>query len=303
MNILEIIILGIVEGLTEYLPVSSTGHLLLTESLLNMSQSKEALDALAVCIQGGAILAVLSLYFPRVKAMAQGMRGNNPAGLKLLVNLILAFLPAAVVGLCCASLIKEYLFNTYTVAYSWIVGGGVILAYCAWRAREGRSNEGDSGASIESLTPAKALTVGALQCVAMIPGTSRSLMTMLGGMFVGLSVEAAVEFSFLLGLITLGAATVHDAYKDGALMLESFGWEALAVGQLAFRMAGCKMDGILSAKAQFFRIRMVPHRHWYRDAGSPVHGAGALKNGFRHSSTGKRFSPARRFSPAAESGF
>ena len=80
MNLLEIIILGIVEGLTEYLPVSSTGHLLLTESLLNMSQSKEALDALAVCIQGGAILAVLSLYFPRVKAMAQGVRGNNPAG-------------------------------------------------------------------------------------------------------------------------------------------------------------------------------------------------------------------------------
>ncbi|WP_297673555.1 undecaprenyl-diphosphate phosphatase [uncultured Akkermansia sp.] len=230
MNLLEIIILGIVEGLTEYLPVSSTGHLLLTESLLNMSQSKEALDALAVCIQGGAILAVLSLYFPRVKTMAQGVRGKNPAGLKLLVNIILAFLPAAVVGLCCASLIKEYLFNTYTVAYSWIVGGGVILAYCAWRAREGRSNEGTSGASIESLTPAKALTVGALQCVAMIPGTSRSLMTMLGGMFVGLSVEAAVEFSFLLGLITLGAATVHDAYKDGALMLESFGWEALAVG-------------------------------------------------------------------------
>ena len=102
MNLLEIIILGIVEGLTEYLPVSSTGHLLLTESLLNMSQSKEALDALAVCIQGGAILAVLSLYFPRVKAMAQGVRGNNPAGLKLLVNLILAFLPAAVVA--CAAL-------------------------------------------------------------------------------------------------------------------------------------------------------------------------------------------------------
>lgn len=230
MNLLDIIILGIVEGLTEYLPVSSTGHLLLTESLLNMSQSKEALDALAVCIQGGAILAVLSLYFPRVKTMAQGLRGRNPAGLKLLVNLILAFLPAAVVGLCCASLIKEYLFNTYTVAYSWIVGGGVILAYCAWRARQGRSNEGTAGDSIESLTPAKALTVGALQCVAMVPGTSRSLMTMLGGMFVGLSVEAAVEFSFLLGLITLGAATVHDAYKDGALMLESFGWEALAVG-------------------------------------------------------------------------
>ena len=98
MNLLEIIILGIVEGLTEYLPVSSTGHLLLTESLLNMSQSKEALDALAVCIQGGAILAVLSLYYPRVKTMVEGVRGTNPAGFKLLVNLILAFLPAAAVG-------------------------------------------------------------------------------------------------------------------------------------------------------------------------------------------------------------
>ena len=83
MNLLEIIILGIVEGLTEYLPVSSTGHLLLTESLLNMSQSKEALDALAVCIQGGAILAVLSLYYPRVKTMVEGVRGTNPAGLTI----------------------------------------------------------------------------------------------------------------------------------------------------------------------------------------------------------------------------
>ncbi len=230
MNLLEIIILGIVEGLTEYLPVSSTGHLLLTESLLNMAQSKEALDALAVCIQGGAILAVLSLYFPRVKAMIQGLLGKNPSGRKMLINLILGFLPAAVVGLCCASLIKEYLFNTYTVAYSWIIGGGVILAYCVWRSKQGQANEGKVGDSLESLTPGKALTIGALQCVAMIPGTSRSLMTMLGGMFVGLSVEAAVEFSFLLGLITLGAATVHDAYKDGALMLESFGWEALVVG-------------------------------------------------------------------------
>lgn len=232
MNLLEVIILGIVEGLTEYLPVSSTGHLLLTQSLLNMSQSKEALDALAVCIQGGAILAVLSLYFPRVRTMFQGIRGKNPAGLKLLLNLVLAFLPAAVIGVCCSSLIKEYLFNTHTVAYSWIVGGGVILAYCAWRARQGKSNEGNAGKSIEDLTPVNSLTVGLLQCVAMVPGTSRSLMTMLGGMFVGLSVEAAVEFSFLLGLITLGAATMHDAYKDGALMLESFGWTALAAGTL-----------------------------------------------------------------------
>lgn len=232
MDFIHIIILGIVEGLTEYLPVSSTGHLLLTESLLNMSQSKEALDALSVCIQGGAILAVLNLYFPRVRAMAQGLRGKNVEGRKMLINIILAFLPAAVVGVLCASMIKEYLFNTYTVAYSWIVGGGVILGYCVWRARQGRSNEGNEGDTLEQLTPARALIIGVLQCVAMVPGTSRSLMTMLGGMFVGLSVKSAVEFSFLLGLVTLGAATVHDAYKDGALMLQTFGWQVLVVGTL-----------------------------------------------------------------------
>ncbi len=229
-EILQVIILGIVEGLTEYLPVSSTGHLLLTESLLGMGANKEAEDALAICLQGGAILAVLSLYYPRVKGMIQGVCGKNKDGLRMLINMIMGFLPAAVVGLVCASAIKEYLFNSYTVAYSLVVGGGVILAYCVWRTKHGQANEGSVGAPLESLTPAKALIVGLLQCVAMVPGTSRSLMTMLGGLFVGLSMAAAVEFSFLLGLITLGAATVHDAYKHGAEMLQVFGWDVLVIG-------------------------------------------------------------------------
>ncbi len=229
-EILQVIVLGIVEGLTEYLPVSSTGHLLLTESLLGMGANKEAEDALAICLQGGAILAVLSLYYPRVKGMIEGLLGKNKDGLRMLINMIMGFLPAAVVGLACASQIKEYLFNSHTVAYSLIVGGGVILAYCVWRTKHGLSNEGSSGAPLESLTPGKALIVGLLQCVAMIPGTSRSLMTMLGGLFVGLSMAAAVEFSFLLGLITLGAATVHDAYKYGAEMLQVFGWDVLVIG-------------------------------------------------------------------------
>jgi undecaprenyl-diphosphatase len=164
--------------------------------------------------------------------MAEGICGKNPAGLKMLINLIIAFIPAAVVGLLCSKLIKEYLFNTYTVAYSWIIGGGVILAYCVWRSKQGKSNEGNQGDSLESMTTIKALVVGCLQCVAMVPGTSRSLMTMLGGMFVGLSVEAAVEFSFLLGLVTLGAATVHDAYKDGATLIAEFGIGSLILGTL-----------------------------------------------------------------------
>ncbi len=229
-EILQVIILGIVEGLTEYLPVSSTGHLLLTESLLGMGANKEAEDALAICLQGGAILAVLSLYYPRVKGMIQGVCGKNKDGLRMLINMIMGFLPAAVVGLACASAIKEYLFNSYTVAYSLVVGGGVILLYCVWRTKHGQANEGSVGAPLESLTPGKALIVGLLQCVAMVPGTSRSLMTMLGGLFVGLSMAAAVEFSFLLGLITLGAATVHDAYKHGAEMLQVFGWDVLVIG-------------------------------------------------------------------------
>ncbi len=230
MNLLEIIILGIVEGLTEYLPVSSTGHLLLTESLLNMSQSKEALDALAVCIQGGAILAVLSLYYPRVKTMVEGVRGTNPAGFKLLVNLILAFLPAAVVGLCCASLIKEYLFNTYTVAYSWIVGGGVILAYCAWRARQGKSNEGSKGDSIETLTPGKAPDRGRAPVRGDGSRHQPEPDDHAGRHVRGAERGSRRRIQLPAGADHTGAATVHDAYKDGALMLEAFGWEALAVG-------------------------------------------------------------------------
>lgn len=232
MNILEVIVLGIVEGLTEYLPVSSTGHLILAEHFMHMTQSKEALDAFAVCIQGGAILAVLSLYYARVKSMVLGVLGKDPAGLRMVINLFLGFIPAVVIGLLCADEIKDLLFNTTTVATTLILGGGVILAYCVWRSRHGLSNEGADGEPLENLTPLKALIIGLLQCIAMIPGTSRSLMTMLGGMFVGLSVKAAVEFSFLLGLITLSAATVHDAYKFGDVLIDQFGWANLIIGTL-----------------------------------------------------------------------
>lgn len=228
MDVWESIILGIVEGLTEYLPVSSTGHLIITQYLLGLGKS-EALDAFEICIQGGAILAVLGLYFPRVSQMWKGLLGQDAAGRRLLVNLLIGFIPAAVVGLLCSKIIKSYLFNAPTVMMAWALGGVAILLYV--RAREKRGL-GQAGKPLEELSAGGALGVGLMQCVAMCPGVSRSLMTMLGGLTMGLSVSAAVEFSFLLGLITLGAATCHDAVKHGATMLEHIGWEALLVGSL-----------------------------------------------------------------------
>lgn len=226
MTVWESIVLGIVEGLTEYLPVSSTGHLIIAQYLMGLEES-EALSAFEICIQGGAILAVLGLYFPRVVQMCRGLLGKDPAGLRLLFNLIIAFIPAAIVGITCSKIIKSYLFNASTVMTSWALGGIVILLFV--RAREKRGL-GQSGRQLEELTPRGALGIGVLQCVAMCPGVSRSLMTMLAGISLGLSISAAVEFSFLLGLITLGAATCYDAVKHGAEMLQTIGWLPMLVG-------------------------------------------------------------------------
>ncbi len=228
MTILDSIILGIVEGLTEYLPVSSTGHLIITQYLLGLGHS-DAMKAFEICIQGGAILAVLGLYRRRVGEMLQGLRGRSPQGMRLLVNMIVGFLPAAVIGLICGGLIKEHLFTAKVVSAAWVIGGLAILLYVRLREKSGK---GFGGRPLEELGWRGAMGVGFLQCIAMCPGTSRSLMTMLGGLFVGLSVPAAVEFSFLLGLITLGAATCHDAYKYGSEMVQTIGWSPIAAGTI-----------------------------------------------------------------------
>ncbi len=228
MTILQSIILGIVEGLTEFLPVSSTGHLIITQYLLGLGHS-DAMKAFEICIQGGAIIAVLGLYRQRVGEMLRGLCGKNQVGLRLQVNMNVGYLPSAVLGLIFNDFIKGYLFNAETVITTWVLGGFVILAYVRMREKSGK---GFGGRPLEELSWKGALGVGFLQSVAMCPGTSRSLMTMLGGLFVGLSVPAAVEFSFLLGLITLGAATFHDAVKHGAEMVETIGWGPIAMGTL-----------------------------------------------------------------------
>lgn len=228
MTILEALILGLVEGLTEYLPVSSTGHLIIAQYLLGMKESV-ALDAYSVCIQVGAIMAVLNLYFARIREMWSGIFGKNPVGRRLVYNLLLGFMPAMVIGFFLAGPIKDYLFNAETVLVSWAVGGIVILLYVRRGMKTGKGRR-HQGTELEDMDWKAALTVGFMQCIAMCPGTSRSLMTMLGGLAAGLSMAAAVEFSFLLGLITLSAATAYDFMKYGSNMVTELGWGAMLTG-------------------------------------------------------------------------
>ena len=206
-------ILGVIEGITEYLPVSSTGHLLVAQHFMGIggpsgSQAKAAADAFAVCIQGGAILAVLGLYWPRVLQMIRGVLGMDAQGLKLAIAIIAGFLPAAVIGLLISHWIKAHLFGMWPVIGAWVIGGGGILVTAWWRRKNPPRG---GGLDLGHLTWQLAVIIGLLQCVAMCPGTSRSLMTICGGLLVGLSVSAAVEYSFLLGVLTLTAATVKEA--------------------------------------------------------------------------------------------
>ena len=232
MDNFQALILGLVEGLTEYLPVSSTGHLLLAQRLMGIDSST-ASDAFAICIQAGAILAVLGIYRQRVAQMVMGAVGRNEAGQRLLINLLSALVPAAVLGLLLEKPIKKYLFGgdewgLWPVVAAWFAGGMAILVVSLARRRRGTSPT--TGFDLEHLTVRMALIVGLAQCIAMWPGVSRSLITIVGGVLVGLSLPAAVELSFLLGVITLTAATAYDALKHGPEMLATYGATPLLIG-------------------------------------------------------------------------
>ena len=222
MDIWQALILGIVEGITEYLPVSSTGHLLVTQRLLGI-EATAAANAYAIAIQAGAIVAVIGLYWSRCLQMLQGVLGRDRAGLELLGRLIVAFLPAAVLGLLFDDAIEARLFGPWPIVAAWTAGGILILALPR------RFMAGGSG-DMMSMAWSAALVIGLAQCAALWPGTSRSLATILGGLVAGLSLASAVEFSFLLGLLTLGAATSYKALDEGAGMLNEFGVAAIAVG-------------------------------------------------------------------------
>lgn len=242
LDLIDAVILGIVEGITEYLPVSSTGHLILTAWLLGLDETwdqKRAVNAFNIVIQGGAILAVLGLYRQRVWQMIRGLFGKDPAGLKLALLLFVAFLPAALSGPFLDDWIEKQLFKPVPVVAALFLGGVLLLGIRRWQDAR-FSTQKDASArfiSIEELTWKAALIIGLLQCVAMWPGTSRSMMTIVGGMMIGLRPRQAAEFSFLLGLPTLGGACVFKLGKtllrDGNGFIDALGgWMPLVVGTI-----------------------------------------------------------------------
>ena len=235
MNWWEAVILGVVEGVTEYLPVSSTGHLILTQRLLGIADN-DAAKAYAICIQAGAIVAVLGLYRERIWQMLAGVGGvlgfhaGSEPGLRLLRNIVVAFLPAAIVGLLLNDVIEAVLFGLWPIAAAWFVGGVAILVVARRQRLHGTAS---AGISLDELTWPAALAIGASQCIAMWPGVSRSLVTIVGGLVVGLSLSAAVEFSFLLGVVTLLAATVFKLKETGPQMLATYGGWSMFLGAAA----------------------------------------------------------------------
>lgn len=241
MTLNQAIILGLVEGVTEFLPVSSTGHLILADAFLGIrgnasltSDQHEAIDAFEIVIQSGAIIAVLWAYAGRVKQMVAGLFGRDDEGRALFIRVVAAFLPAVFIGLALDKVIKAYLQEEWPTVFALLVGGiAMILFERSNLARERRLH----GSSITALSVKSAVIIGLMQCVAMWPGTSRSMMTIVGGMMVGLSPLAAAEFSFLLGVPTLLGATAYKGFKHGDVLIEHIGFDAMAAGLIVAAMS------------------------------------------------------------------
>jgi len=207
--LLKAAVMGVVEGLTEFLPISSTGHLILAGALLGMDDAKGKVFDIA--IQTGAIFAVIIVYWQRLREAVVGL-SSSPAQRRFVVNVAIGFLPAVVLGLLFGKAIKAHLFTPAVVATTFILGGFVIL----WAER--RPASAVRIQSVDDMAPVDALKVGLVQCLAMVPGTSRSGATIIGGMLLGLSRKAATDFSFFLAIPTLIGAGVYSLYKERALL-------------------------------------------------------------------------------------
>jgi undecaprenyl-diphosphatase len=268
-------ILGVVEGITEYLPISSTGHLLVTARLLDLPKVKgsaglEAVNTFVVAVQFGAILAVVGLFWRRFRQMLLGLFGRDDEGRHLLIVLVIAFLPAAVLGAALDSTIERQLFGPWPVVGAWIVGGAVILIL----QRAGRIPTGpppthpaDRVDSPLSITYRQAAIIGAAQCLALWPGTSRSLATILAALLAGVTMSAAVEFSFLLGFTTLTAATVFKLAKDGHTLTHEFGYATPIIGGVfAFGAAVVSIRWLVT----YLRRHDLSIFAWYRFAAAAL---------------------------------
>jgi undecaprenyl-diphosphatase len=247
------VVLGAIEGITEFLPVSSTGHLLVVQRLLGLGagDGRVAADTYAIAIQLGAILAVVALFRDRIAQLFRGLVGHDAAGTHLLTRLIVAFAPAAAIGVVFGDSIKSRLFGPWPVVGAWAVGGAFLLW---WRPTR-------SGGSLELLTHGGAAVIGCAQTLALWPGVSRSLVTIVAALAVGLTMSAAVEFSFLLGLATLSAATLLDLSKDGGTLVSDYGWRTPLLGAIvAFVTALAAVRWLVT----YLRTRPLTIFGWYR---------------------------------------
>ena len=264
LSLPDAIILGVVEGVTEFLPISSTGHLIIATRLLHLESEtplrdangqplwyrkpsakhpqgepltlRLAADTYTVVIQFGAIAAVALLYWSRLIAMLRGLLGQDPAGLRLLINVLIAFVPAAGLGFLAHDWIDANLFSIPAVIAAQVVGAALMLYAERWRRHRSTPavelTQAKTSALTTDLTPRTAAGIGLMQCLALWPGMSRSMTTIVGGYFAGLDPRRSAEFSFLVGFVTLSAASVYKGYRSGAAMIQVFGWPHVIVGMV-----------------------------------------------------------------------
>ena len=254
LSAVDAVILGVIEGLTEFLPVSSTGHLIIAKDILKLNSQQVMLDAngdplwhrhatsthgsqlltlnlaadtYIVVIQFGAIIAVALVCWQQLLSMVRGLFGRDPAGLRLLINLLIAFFPAAIIGFVVHDWVDEQFFSVNSVVFAQIAGALLMFYVEAWYGRRYlRGIRPDR----EELTPIAAAGIGLLQCVAIWPGTSRPMMAIVGGYFAGLDPRRSAEFSFLLGFVTMSAACGYKTLKSGPSMIQVFGYPHVILG-------------------------------------------------------------------------
>ncbi|MDB6114650.1 MAG: uppP [Lacunisphaera sp.] len=274
----DAVALGLVEGVTEFLPISSTGHLIIVNQLLGLESDKQltdksgqplwhkpptkenpagvpltvklAADTYTVVIQVGAIAAVLLLYWRQVLAMFIGLLGRSSSGFRLLRNVLLAFFPVAIVGLLLHDFIDRKLFSVPVVIAAQVVGAFLMLWAERWR--RANSGIGFSKGDPSELTPPKALGIGFSQCLALWPGMSRSMMTIVPGYLAGLTPAKAAEFSFLVGLPVLFGAAAYKGLRSGPAMVEVFGWGNV--------LLGCLVAAISALIAVKFLVHFISRR-------------------------------------------
>jgi len=261
VTLFQAAILGAIEGLTEFLPVSSTGHLILAAHAMGLVS--DAMDAFEIVIQAGALLAVLWLYRERVTSLFTGIADPSSKGRALLLKLIIAFIPAAAIGFVTHKWIKAHLFGPRPVAIALIAGGLLILVVARWMRARAKAPGAKAQFGLDDLPISAALLIGLAQCFSLWPGTSRAMTTILAALILGATPVAAAEFSFLLALPTLGAATLFDLLKHHDELTGP------AIGGPGPLIVGLVVSAIVAAIAIRGFLRYVTSRGlepfgWYR---------------------------------------